>query len=161
MVKRRVHGFTIVELLIVIVVIAILAIITIVAYNGIQARARESTLRSDFATVFKKFELYKVDNNTYPAANDTALGEAKLTFSLTAYNQILYCRSNDGMNAVILGRTNDSSKTYAAGSNRSFGEYTTNPIDQYTLVCPDLTGPSSDARYGYSAGAWRTWVTAQ
>jgi len=39
-------GFTIVELLIVIVVIAILAAITIVAYNGVQDRARNSALAS-------------------------------------------------------------------------------------------------------------------
>lgn len=41
----RQHGFTIVELLIVIVVIAILAAITIVAYNGIQARAQDSVIK--------------------------------------------------------------------------------------------------------------------
>lgn len=40
--NRSTAGFTIVELLIVIVVIAILATISIVAYNGIQARARTS-----------------------------------------------------------------------------------------------------------------------
>ena len=33
-------GFTIVELLIVIVVIAILAVVSIVAYNGVQVRAK-------------------------------------------------------------------------------------------------------------------------
>ena len=38
--KKTKSGFTIVELLIVIVVIGILAAITIVAYNGIQSRAR-------------------------------------------------------------------------------------------------------------------------
>ena len=37
MIRTDKHGFTIVELLIVIVVIAILAAITVVAYNGIQA----------------------------------------------------------------------------------------------------------------------------
>lgn len=40
--KAAKRGFTIVELLIVIVVIAILAAITVVAYNGIQNRARAS-----------------------------------------------------------------------------------------------------------------------
>lgn len=46
-------GFTIVELLIVIVVIAILAAITIVAYNGIQTRARDSKVSTDLAQLSK------------------------------------------------------------------------------------------------------------
>lgn len=41
--KKDKSGFTIVELLIVVVVIAILAAITIVAYNGIQNRAKKSS----------------------------------------------------------------------------------------------------------------------
>lgn len=40
-------GFTIVELLIVIVVIGTLAAISIVAYNGIQDRARNTTVEND------------------------------------------------------------------------------------------------------------------
>lgn len=46
---KRHAGFTIVELQIVIVVIAILATISIVAYNGIQQRARDSQRKSDLA----------------------------------------------------------------------------------------------------------------
>lgn len=41
------HGFTIVELLIVIVVIGILAAITIVAYSGVQDRAHKAKIASD------------------------------------------------------------------------------------------------------------------
>lgn len=59
-------GFTIVELLIVIVVIAILAAITIVAYNGIQQRARDSQRKSDIATIIKALELYYAENGSYP-----------------------------------------------------------------------------------------------
>ena len=61
------RGFTIVELLIVIVVIAILAAITIVAYNGIQSRAKDSRIQSDIQSVAKKIELYAVDNGSYPS----------------------------------------------------------------------------------------------
>lgn len=50
--NRRNHtGFTPVELLIVIVVIAILATIAILAYNGIQERARDAQRMSDFAAI--------------------------------------------------------------------------------------------------------------
>ncbi|MEO8691372.1 MAG: prepilin-type N-terminal cleavage/methylation domain-containing protein, partial [Candidatus Saccharimonas sp.] len=61
------HGFTIVELLIVIVIIAILATITIVAYNGITNRAHESSLKSDLTNGSKLLEIAKTINGTYPA----------------------------------------------------------------------------------------------
>jgi type II secretion system protein G len=65
--QNKLHrGFTIVELLIVIVVIAILAAISIVAYNGIQARARDSQRKSDLAVIAKAIKLYYIDNGTYP-----------------------------------------------------------------------------------------------
>jgi len=62
--RKQQTGFTIVELLIVIVVIAILAAISIVAYNGIQKRARDTTRKSDLASIAKAVQLYGVDNGT-------------------------------------------------------------------------------------------------
>ncbi|MFZ2835698.1 Type II secretion system protein G precursor [compost metagenome] len=53
MTKLRPSGFTIVELLIVIVIIGILAAITVVAYNGIQDRAKNSKRDSD-VTLYTK-----------------------------------------------------------------------------------------------------------
>lgn len=61
MVRYKRSGFTIVELLIVIVVIGILAAITIVAYNGVQARARDNVRKSDLAQLAKATKLYAVD----------------------------------------------------------------------------------------------------
>ena len=55
----RRSGFTIVELLIVIVVIAILAAITIVAFNGIQERARVSAVSSALNQANKKLPSIK------------------------------------------------------------------------------------------------------
>ena len=64
----RRQGFTIVELVIVIVVIAILAAITIVAYNGIQERARASSVSTALNQASKKIGVFQVDNpGQYPA----------------------------------------------------------------------------------------------
>lgn len=65
--KQR--GFTIVELLVVIVVIGILAAITVVAYNGIQGRARDSARMSDINAIRKALEVYKSFNGEYPDEN--------------------------------------------------------------------------------------------
>ena len=63
--QTKEKGFTIVELLIVVVVIAILAAITIVAYNGIQNRAKNSAAASLANTVSKKAEAYNTINSQY------------------------------------------------------------------------------------------------
>ena len=64
-------GFTIVELLIVIVVIAILAAISIVAYNGIQGRAKVSKAQSDIAAMQKLIQMYQADSasGVYPLSS--------------------------------------------------------------------------------------------
>jgi prepilin-type N-terminal cleavage/methylation domain-containing protein len=59
-------GFTIVELLIVIVVIGILAAITIVAYNGVQARAKLSAASDAASKVAAKAEAYNAEKAVYP-----------------------------------------------------------------------------------------------
>lgn len=59
-------GFTIVELLIVIVVIAILAAITIVAYNGIQQRARDTDRKTDIAALVKAMSAWSVQEGKTP-----------------------------------------------------------------------------------------------
>lgn len=65
--QTKSRGFTIVELLIVIVVIAILAAITIVAYNGIQNRAKASAAQAAQNTMIKKAEAANAIASAYPA----------------------------------------------------------------------------------------------
>ncbi|MFZ1599972.1 prepilin-type N-terminal cleavage/methylation domain-containing protein [Candidatus Saccharibacteria bacterium] len=74
------RGFTIVELLIVIVVIAILAAITIVAYNGIQNRARASAGQAAANTVIKKAEAANAVAQVYPVQPADTAANDKLGF---------------------------------------------------------------------------------
>lgn len=76
-------GFTIVELLIVIVVIAILAAITIVAYTGIQNRARVSSITADLNQASKVLERAKVTDNIYPATLAYSSNGNTLTYNVS------------------------------------------------------------------------------
>lgn len=67
---QKSHGFTIVELLIVVVVIAVLAAIVIVSYNGMQARAIASSLQSDLSNASKLLRLYETTYGAYPTSID-------------------------------------------------------------------------------------------
>lgn len=60
MIKSK-SGFTIVELLIVIVVIGILAAITIVAYNGVQQRARDTKRIDDIGKIATAMQLWSIN----------------------------------------------------------------------------------------------------
>jgi len=89
--RKTTSGFTIVELLIVIVVIGILAAITIVAYNGVQQRAIESTLKSDLANASKQIELSNADDGSYPTSFPSDVKVSKnVTLSLSQ-NGTGYC----------------------------------------------------------------------
>jgi len=67
------RGFTIVELLIVIVVIGILAAITIVAFNGVQNKARAGAAQSAVSQANKKILTYAAENaDQYPPSLEAA-----------------------------------------------------------------------------------------
>jgi len=67
--NKNIRGFTIVELLIVIVVIAILAAISVVAYNGIQQRAKNTQRIAAAKEWQKRIIAYTAANGTYPTSS--------------------------------------------------------------------------------------------
>lgn len=103
---RSTAGFTIVELLIVIVVIGILAAITIVAYNGIQDRARISSVSSALSQASKKLAVYQVDNPDLYPADKTALEALGIKDSSSVTYQ--YTRTSATPNTYCITATTGS-----------------------------------------------------
>lgn len=88
----RKNGFTLVELLIVVVVITILAVISIVAYSGMQTRARDTIRASDMAQIEKSLRLYETEHNgspktsTYSEANSSGWDVSSVNGFMTFLN---------------------------------------------------------------------------
>lgn len=90
---KRSDGFTLVELLIVIVVIAILAALSIVAYNGVQERARNAALLSDTTQLHRKINVdITLDGESIsikpPIGFLKSAGEQKLTSPLVNAQEV-------------------------------------------------------------------------
>lgn len=117
-------AFTIVELLIVIVIIAILAAITIVAYNGIQTRARASAASSALSQAKKKLELYKVDNSTYPTTGNLAtagISNSDTTYQYTSTNGTAYCiTATNGTVSYYLDSTTQPTPTQGGCTDHTY-----------------------------------------
>lgn len=165
------HGFTIVELLIVVVVIAILAVISIVSYQGTTNQAHDSAVKSDMASAARKLEIALQGASAYPETNNASLQTVfeGFRFSANSYaiaptvtRNITYCRtplefvlgalSKSGKSWII--RNSDLNvKEYSPGYN---GNSMTSG-DWCNQVLPGSTGNFS----GYvstDSPPWRTWT---
>ena len=119
---KKFAGFTIVELLVVIVVISILASITTVAYSGIQTTAKDATIASDLRNFATKAQIFKVDNNSYPAANIPSLSVLGYSVTQGSYPSHLdwnfdYCPSEDLSEYVITAYLNNGEIMYVSSNN--------------------------------------------
>jgi type II secretion system protein G len=63
------QAFTLIELLVVVAVIAILAAIALPNFLEAQTRAKVSRALADLRTIATALEVYRIDNNQYPANN--------------------------------------------------------------------------------------------
>ena len=129
---KKQTGFTIVELLIVIVVIGILAAIVIVAFNGIQGRALETTAKSTLSSAAKVMETHKIMDGSYPVAlPSTVKSSSTLTLSLVASSLPYYENISNVQNGVLLSQICQDLVNEGKGNGTNLGGGT----DTYISGC--------------------------
>ena len=142
MIDSKKTGFTIVELLIVIVVIAILAAITIVAFNGIQERARISSVSSALSQANKKIALFQVDNPGQYPADLSSLGitnTADVSYQYSVNNT-----TNPATYCITATNGSTSYKSSSASSTPSSGGCAGHGVGGVAAVTNLVTNPSAE-----------------
>ena len=146
---RQQSGFTIVELLIVIVVIGILAAITIVAYNGIQAKARDSGRIAKIKSIAKAIEMYNTDNGRYPPILD---GNGRETTCGSTTENWGHCDRNQTLATMLAPYMQIDPTSLSDATQQSYYyHYTSQSSDNYQtygmMVYLEGTGGQNDGGY--------------
>lgn len=142
-------GFTIVELLIVIVIIGILAALVIVAYTGIQARARDSTRVTDMRNVKTAIEAYAADNNgDYPPTSFPGLAYYLVPKYIKAIPTDPINAAQDGKAYIYY---------YARGYKKNGTSFVAATANDY-IMSMSLESSSGPIHNGYGAPGTLNWI---
>ena len=144
--NRKAHGFTIVELLIVIVVIAILAAISIAAYSNIQMKARNSARIAEAKEWVKILNMYAVSQGQYPFSS----GSACLGYNFPIYSPNTVGSCWDANTGTVVFQNDTINKDIEQKLGITLPNY------NRSIISRDVSGGSID-RIG-PAGRWGSGV---
>ena len=156
MTTQRTHGFTIIELLIVIVLIGIIAVIVALTYNGIQDRARLTVARTEINSFDKSVQVFRVDFDRNPSQlNDfSAVMRDSGMFDSTRTHDKSYaiCASTSGYAIVawapLVGTYKNGDTLYlvSKGSGQSLHTLSNSSLssnNQLDKICDQVYGDST------------------
>jgi general secretion pathway protein G len=89
--QRLQQGFTLIELLVVIVIIGLLTTLGVVNYLDARARARDAQRKSNLQQIQSALELYRSDQQSYPASLPACGSSLKDPANTTTYIQKIPC----------------------------------------------------------------------
>ena len=125
MIRTNKHGFTLVEILIVVVILGILAAIVIPQFSNASQEASVNRIRADLQTMRSQIELYKIqhlgiaptDNTTFQAqmTAQTAVGGGVGT-DFGPYLQSLPVNAFTNSNAIVAADDGVSGWVYTVGA---------------------------------------------
>ena len=135
-------AFTIVELLIVIVVIAILASVSVVAYTGMQNRAKDAQRAQDLSSIYKALVMYDTANGnlkrTYGAGSFTGDSHHSGWNTSTDATWLAFLRPDFGNMPIDPENTIAISDNPAGSGSRTYFYYCYDPGDGALPASPNV-----------------------
>jgi len=136
-------GFTLVEVLVAATIVALLSTVGVTSYQAITRQGRDALRKSDLEAIRSGLEIYKSENNSYPANSSECVADLSsgylnpypsdsksptyrycytrltaLTYVLCAHLENGGSSDNDCDNNP--GNSNDCSSTHTTGSNCNY-----------------------------------------
>lgn len=159
--KRHSSGFTLVELLIVIIIVGILASLILIAFNGVQGRAHDATIKTDLRNHGNKLQQYYVINGQYPPSSNLTSLELKATKGsykyATGWNTLLFCVDPIEPGArFLIAAVSASGRVFTYSSDGGLQEFTGTWNSSAGVISIDLGLPHSPpdvwCEWAYSEG---------
>lgn len=159
---KRIPGFTIVELVVVIVVLAIIATLVIISYDTVTRDSESSAVKADLRNAYAKLKMYRLDNGEYPEefSGDVAFESTNTSFSYIYGGDSRFClagqspkgpdiifnidQSEEIKEGECAPMTGTPEECFAVNPLNGIGRitdyYDTNPVCPSDVVIPDQIG---------------------
>jgi type IV pilus assembly protein PilA len=111
--RNNVHGFTLIELMIVIAIIGILAAIAIPQYSLYRTRSFNAAAQADLRNAATAQEAYFMDNGTYSSVTANLIGNTYMLFFSQGVNLTIVAASTDTSGYVMRTRHERGDTTFS------------------------------------------------
>lgn len=83
--KKRIEGFTLIEILVVSTIIALLAAAATLSYSQLSKQARDARRKTDLEQIRAAIEMYRSNNDVYPALTINCSSSGGITDAQNTY----------------------------------------------------------------------------